>query len=120
MRLLSLAKRWWGPTIAKTLIIEDDPQTALYVTEGLQNAGHVVHWAATGADGFHQAVAGDFAAIGDQDTLEQEALRRLLAGADCAGACRPSANWAAGGKLPAARCKAAATGAKRPPGRPKC
>jgi two-component system OmpR family response regulator len=58
-----LAKRSWGPTIAKTLIIEDDPQTALYVTEGLQDAGHVVHWAATGADGYYQAVEGDFALI---------------------------------------------------------
>jgi two-component system OmpR family response regulator len=54
---------WWGPAIAKTLIIEDDPQTALYVTEGLRDAGHVVHWAVTGADGYHQAVEGDFALI---------------------------------------------------------
>jgi two-component system OmpR family response regulator len=37
------------------LLIEDDPNTALYVTEGLQEVGHNVHWAPTGADGLNQA-----------------------------------------------------------------
>jgi len=37
------------------LIIEDDPQTALYVTEGLQKLGHEVYWAPTGRDGLNQA-----------------------------------------------------------------
>jgi len=37
------------------LLIEDDPKTALYVTEGLQKSGHVVHWAPTGKDGLNQA-----------------------------------------------------------------
>ena len=39
------------------LLIEDDPKTALYVTEGLQKHGHVVHWAPTGKDGLNQARA---------------------------------------------------------------
>jgi two-component system OmpR family response regulator len=33
------------------------------VTEALQDAGHVVHWAATGPDGHFQASAGNFALI---------------------------------------------------------
>jgi two-component system OmpR family response regulator len=37
------------------LLVEDDPETALYVTEGLQKQGHEVHWAPTGRDGLHQA-----------------------------------------------------------------
>jgi len=37
------------------LLIEDDPKTALYVTEGLQKHGHVVRWAPTGKDGLNQA-----------------------------------------------------------------
>ncbi|MGA7674200.1 MAG: response regulator transcription factor [Rhizomicrobium sp.] len=47
----------------KTLVIEDDPQTALYVTEGLRTHGHTVCWAPTGTDGFEQARAGDCALI---------------------------------------------------------
>ena len=43
----------------KTLIVEDDPVTALYVTEGLRTLGHTVYWAPTGPDGFEQARAGD-------------------------------------------------------------
>jgi two-component system, OmpR family, response regulator len=39
------------------LLIEDDPKTALYVTEGLQKHGHVVRWAPTGKDGLNQARA---------------------------------------------------------------
>ena len=41
------------------LLIEDDPKTALFVTEGLQEHGYVVHWAATGADGLAQARRAD-------------------------------------------------------------
>ncbi|HUO99622.1 MAG TPA: response regulator transcription factor [Rhizomicrobium sp.] len=37
------------------LLVEDDAQTALYVTEGLQQRGHVVSWAPTGSDGLNQA-----------------------------------------------------------------
>lgn len=37
------------------LLVEDDPETALYVTEGLQKQDHEVHWAPTGRDGLHQA-----------------------------------------------------------------
>lgn len=37
------------------LLIEDDPEAALYVTEGLQKQSHEVHWAPTGRDGLHQA-----------------------------------------------------------------
>ena len=37
------------------LIIEDDPQTALYVTEGMHKLSHEVHWAPTGRDGLNQA-----------------------------------------------------------------
>ena len=37
------------------LLVEDDPETALYVTEGLQKQGLDVHWAPTGKDGLHQA-----------------------------------------------------------------
>lgn len=37
------------------LIIEDDPQTALYVTEGMHKLSHAVHWAPTGRDGLNQA-----------------------------------------------------------------
>lgn len=47
----------------KTLIVEDDPITALYVTEGLQKHGHTVCWAPTGTDGFEQAKSGDCALI---------------------------------------------------------
>jgi two-component system, OmpR family, response regulator len=47
----------------KTVIVEDDPVTALYVTEGLQAHGHTVHWAPTGPDGFEQARSGDCALI---------------------------------------------------------
>jgi two-component system OmpR family response regulator len=47
----------------KTLIVEDDPVTALYVTEGLQKLGHTVCWAPTGTDGFEQARGGDCALI---------------------------------------------------------
>ena len=41
------------------LLVEDDPVTALYVTEGLQAAGHAVHWAPTGPDGLEQARRGE-------------------------------------------------------------
>lgn len=47
----------------KTLIVEDDPVTALYVTEELQKLGHTVCWAPTGTDGFEQARGGDCALI---------------------------------------------------------
>jgi two-component system, OmpR family, response regulator len=40
------------------LIVEDDPKTALYITQGLQEHGHVIHWAATGPDGLVQAHRG--------------------------------------------------------------
>lgn len=41
------------------LIIEDDPKTALYVTDALQKQAHTVRWAATGPDGLMQARNGD-------------------------------------------------------------
>lgn len=47
----------------KTLIIEDDPVTALYVTEALQAQGHTVYWAPTGPDGLEQARSGDCSLI---------------------------------------------------------
>lgn len=47
----------------EVLLIEDDPNTALYVTEGLQEVGHHVHWAPTGADGLNQAQNGDWGAM---------------------------------------------------------
>lgn len=47
----------------KSLIIEDDPVTALYVTEGLRAEGHTVYWAPTGPDGLAQARAGDCSLI---------------------------------------------------------
>lgn len=37
------------------LLVEDDPETALYVTEGLHKLDQIVHWAPTGKDGLHQA-----------------------------------------------------------------
>ena len=37
------------------LLVEDDPKTALYVTEALQKQAHTVRWAATGTDGLAQA-----------------------------------------------------------------
>jgi two-component system OmpR family response regulator len=45
------------------LIVEDDPVTALYVTEGLQAAGHTPYWAPTGPDGFEQARRGGCALV---------------------------------------------------------
>jgi two-component system, OmpR family, response regulator len=47
----------------KTVIVEDDPVTALYVTEGLSAHGYSVHWAPTGPDGLQQARGGDCALI---------------------------------------------------------
>lgn len=47
----------------KTVIVEDDPVTALYVTEGLQAQGHTVCWAPTGPDGLEQARSADCALI---------------------------------------------------------
>src|SRR5215831_97505 len=41
-----------------TLIIEDDPQTALHVTEVMRGIGYSAHWAATGTDGYFQASGG--------------------------------------------------------------
>lgn len=40
------------------LLVEDDPKTALYVTEALQKQAHTVRWAATGTDGLAQARGG--------------------------------------------------------------
>ncbi len=37
------------------LLVEDDPKTALFVTEALQGQAHTVHWAANGSDGLFQA-----------------------------------------------------------------
>jgi two-component system OmpR family response regulator len=37
------------------LLVEDDPKTALYVTQALQRQAHTVRWAATGGDGLAQA-----------------------------------------------------------------
>jgi two-component system, OmpR family, response regulator len=45
------------------LLIEDDTETALYVTEGLQRLGHVVAWASTGPDGYFQASHSDHEVI---------------------------------------------------------
>lgn len=42
----------------KVLLIEDDPQTADYIKDGLSEAGHVVDHAATGPDGFVMALEG--------------------------------------------------------------
>ena len=47
----------------KTLIVEDDPVTALYVTEGLRSLGHTVHWAPTGTGRLRAGEAGDCALI---------------------------------------------------------
>ena len=63
----------------KTLVVEDDPETALYVTEGLQKHGHTVCWAPTGTDGFEQARAGDCALI---------IVDRMLPGLDGLTLCR--------------------------------
>src|SRR5215469_1177068 len=41
------------------LIVEDDPKTALYVTEALQAQAHSVRWAPTGSDGLVQARKGE-------------------------------------------------------------
>ncbi len=49
--------------ILKSLVIEDDAETALHVTEGLREIGHIVFWASTGSDGFLQALQGEFALI---------------------------------------------------------
>ena len=49
--------------MVKTLIIEDDPQTALYITQGLGRNGHTLYWAPTGGDGFVQARGGDYELI---------------------------------------------------------
>ena len=49
--------------MVKTLVIEDDAHTALYLTQGLSRNGHSVHWAPTGGDGFAQARAGDYELI---------------------------------------------------------
>lgn len=45
------------------LLIEDDAETALYVTDGLQKLGHAVHWAPTGPDGLHRARTRDYAVL---------------------------------------------------------
>ena len=45
------------------LIVEDDPVTALYVTEGLKAQGHTLYWAPTGPDGLAQAQRGDCALV---------------------------------------------------------
>lgn len=45
------------------LLIEDDPKTALFVTEALRTDGQEVRWAATGPDGLGQARAGDWSLI---------------------------------------------------------
>jgi two-component system OmpR family response regulator len=50
-------------TKLEVLLIEDDASTALYVTEGLQDVGHDVHWAPTGADGLNQAQNYDWGAM---------------------------------------------------------
>jgi len=49
--------------MTKTLIIEDDPETALYVTQGLAKNGHSVRWASTGGDGLMQATEGEYGLI---------------------------------------------------------
>src|SRR5690348_13523727 len=45
------------------LLVEDDPKTALFVTEGLQNQNFTVRWAATGIDGLTQSRKGTHAAL---------------------------------------------------------
>ena len=45
------------------LLVEDDPKTALFVTEGLQKESFAVHWAATGMDGLMQCRKGMHAAL---------------------------------------------------------
>ena len=40
------------------LLVEDDPKTALFVTQGLEKDDFVVHWAATGMDGLVQSRRG--------------------------------------------------------------
>jgi two-component system OmpR family response regulator len=45
------------------LLVEDDPKTALYVTEALQKQAHIVRWAVTGSDGFLQARQNDASLI---------------------------------------------------------
>ncbi|HEY2007707.1 MAG TPA: response regulator transcription factor [Rhizomicrobium sp.] len=46
--------------MVRTLIVEDDAQTALYLTQGLSRNGHTIYWAPTGGDGFVQARSGDY------------------------------------------------------------
>ncbi|MGH8224872.1 MAG: winged helix-turn-helix domain-containing protein [Gammaproteobacteria bacterium] len=55
------------------LIIEDDVETAAYLTKGLRESGHVVEHAATGPDGLHRAQSSD------HDTL---IVDRMLPGLD--------------------------------------
>jgi two-component system OmpR family response regulator len=53
-----MVTRYFAVSAMDILIVEDDPKTALYVTEGLQEHGHVIHWASTGPDGLAQAHRG--------------------------------------------------------------
>jgi two-component system OmpR family response regulator len=59
----SVLLHWKACDLMNALVIEDDPETALYVTEGLQKHGHAVFWAPTGTDGLEQARNGNFALI---------------------------------------------------------
>ncbi len=47
----------------RLLLLEDDPQTARYVTKGLRECGHVVDHAADGDVGFQSASAGTYDAL---------------------------------------------------------
>lgn len=45
-----------GRQIVKTLLVEDDPATARYISHGLTEAGHSVTHCENGLDGLHQAI----------------------------------------------------------------
>jgi two-component system OmpR family response regulator len=55
----------WGRSgrIMRILIIEDDAQTADYMTKGLREAGHVVDRAEDGRDGLYMASSGEYDAV---------------------------------------------------------
>ena len=41
----------------RILVIEDDPQTALYLRKGLEEGGYIVDWTADGRDGLFMAAS---------------------------------------------------------------
>src|SRR5579875_3198467 len=52
-----------GPRVQRILVVEDEPGIRDFIVRALSAAGYAIDFACDGADGLHQALAGDYSLV---------------------------------------------------------